>query len=131
VNFATRITTRADPLRRAPAPLIARLYRHPGSRSRRWCAVIPACEKVNALKAPTANRGIRRSMLAPSKIVISEARQARARIPADRARRHPLRVNIAGRKPSLAAKLDRRGKSEKEVSAAKIRMPMVVICTKR
>ena len=54
VNFtaATIASTSAD--RQAPMALITRPVRQPGSLSRRWCLVIPACDRVKLVNTPMA-----------------------------------------------------------------------------
>ena len=38
----------------APMPLSRRLSRQPGSRCRRWCLVMPACDRVKPTNTPMA-----------------------------------------------------------------------------
>jgi hypothetical protein len=54
VNLVTAMTTSTAADRNAPAPLIIRPRRHAGSRSRKWCRAMPAWERVNDVKTPSA-----------------------------------------------------------------------------
>ena len=53
-NFVMAITAATTKLRKQPKPLIATPLRQPGSRSRRWCLVMPACERVKPVNTPMA-----------------------------------------------------------------------------
>jgi hypothetical protein len=50
--FVIATMTSTTPVTIAPNPLIAALLRHPGSRSRRQCNTIPACDSVNDTNTP-------------------------------------------------------------------------------
>ena len=53
-NFVTAITTVTTAVVTAPSPLIARPWRQPGSRRRRWRLAMPACDSVNDVNTPIA-----------------------------------------------------------------------------
>ena len=54
VNLDTRTMTMTTAVATAPVALIARPTLQWGSRSRQWCTTIPACDRVNPVKTPTA-----------------------------------------------------------------------------
>ena len=53
-NFVTAMITATTADRKAPKALIAVPLRQPGSRSRRWCLVIPAWDRVKPVNTPMA-----------------------------------------------------------------------------
>src|SRR6266478_10217342 len=92
-NFATTITITVIPVAKAPSPLtsIPRATSNPDA-VRHQCPTIPACDKVNAINAPTANKGIRRSVTPPNKISKSPAKSASAQMPCENTSRRPQRL---------------------------------------
>src|SRR5579864_4019889 len=104
---------------KAPAPLIIMLRCQCFCclRSRHQCKTIPDCDKVNETKTPTANRLIN-AFVSPRKTTSNKAaRQASTIIPTEKDKRSPRKANCLGKNRSRANKDDRRGKSEKLVSA--------------
>ena len=53
-NFVIAMMAATRKLRKQPKPLMATPLRHPGSRRRRWCLVIPAWESVKPVNTPMA-----------------------------------------------------------------------------
>ena len=82
-NLETSTTTSVTPVQTAPAALIAIDFRACGPPSRHQCATIPACESVNARNAPTANSGIRWSVIPPKAIRSPADSAARTRMPCE------------------------------------------------
>ena len=67
-NFAISTMTVVAPVAIAPSPLMNVLCSRPFARGPfllSQCRTIPACESVKARNAPTANSGIRRSVIPP------------------------------------------------------------------
>jgi hypothetical protein len=97
VNFETATTTRVIPVATAPAPLTTSDARAPRPPCRRQCCTIPACESVNARKAPMANSGIRRSVTPPNTTKSAPAIKDKSTIPCENTRRLPRTLNDPGR----------------------------------
>ena len=124
-NFATAKMIATIPVATAPTPLIAMLRRHPSPRSRRQWTTIPACDSVIEVNTPIAYSGISASTRPPNAARTTIDRTASATIPALNARRSPRNAKRLGMNPSRASSDDSRGKSAKEVLAARMRMPIV------
>ena len=127
-NLATAKMTVTMPVATAPKPLIAMLRRQPSPRSRRQWTTIPACDSVIEVNTPMAYSGISASTRPPNAARTTIDRTASATIPVLNASRSPRNANRLGMNPSRARSDDRRGKSAKDVLAARTRMPIVESC---
>ena len=97
-NFATTITSAVIPVAKAPSPFTRMLCQVPAHDAvLTQCPTIPTCDKVNARNAPTANKGISRSVTPPNRISSSPARIASAQIPSEYTSRRPRVVSECGR----------------------------------
>ena len=130
-NFTMAMMTATTAVQIAPKPLIARPSRHPGSLIRRWRLAIPLWESVKDVNTPSAYSGIMAVTLALNTTMTSEAAKASARIPFEKTSLCPRLVSCRGMNASPAWKLARRGKSAKDVLAARIRMAVVETCRTR
>ncbi len=88
-NLETSTTTRVTAVQTAPAALMAIDFMACGPPTLRQCATIPACDSVNARKAPTANNGIRLSVMPPKPIRSPADSVARTRMPREYTSRRP------------------------------------------
>ncbi len=109
-NLLAPMTSKATPVAAAPSPLSAARGAQPGPRSRHQWTTMPACDRVKARNAPTANRGIRAWVSPPKTTTSSAARPASSRIPLEKTSRSPTARNWRGRKPSRAISETTRGK---------------------
>ena len=103
----------------APTPLIARLRRQPGSRSRHQWLTMPDCEREKETKTPTAYSGISLVTSPPKAMSRRDAAPARKTMPREKARRSPLKANCRGMNLSLASMADSHGNPAKLVLAAR------------
>ena len=112
------------------------LRRHPFARSppRRLtlcqCRTIPDCDRVNEVNTPTTYSWIRRSRLAWNTQIRIDAMMASTITPFENTSRSPRFSNCRGRKRSRARIEESRGKSWKEVLAARTRMAAVKTWTR-
>ena len=118
-NLVVVMITATPAVAIAPAPLMARLPRQPGSRTRHQCLTMPDCDSVKETKTPTAYSGMRFVTLPPKTMSSSAAAPASNMIPFEKARRSPLNANWRGMNLSFARMADSRGKSAKLVFAAR------------
>ena len=116
VNLETTMIQRGGGDRRANGIHECAAPIEPFSRSQ--CITIPACDMVNARKAPTAKSGISRSVT-PPKAISRMARERREDVDAVREHQPPAPVGegVLGKKSSSASSRQRRGNPAKPVLA--------------
>ena len=116
-NFVTMTIRNVIAVAIAPMPLTAALRRAFRSLDLVQCITIPAWDKVNARKAPTAKRGMSLSVTPLKKISKLPARTVSTTMPCVYTSRRPRTANNAGRNPSCDTVRQTRGKSANEVLA--------------